>query len=105
MQRIDSDQLEAQFTCRQAGELQPFTNDLQSQPPARQRARTGVGDLALTDIAVDIADRYFQRGGSASPSAAADADAVFPDLLDFHMRKVGRDVGLDVSGWVVHLVE
>ena len=36
VQGIDADQLEAQFACRNAGQLQPLAHDFQRQPSARQ---------------------------------------------------------------------
>ena len=64
MQRIDADQFEAQFAGRNAGEFQPLADDFQRQPPARQCAGTGIGNLPLADKTVDIADRDLQRAGA-----------------------------------------
>src|ERR1700733_8972 len=60
VQRVDADQFEPPFAGGHAGQLQPLPDDLQRKPSTRQGTGTGVGNLALADIAVDIADRDLQ---------------------------------------------
>src|SRR5260370_1240293 len=105
MQRVDADQVEPQFACGNAREFQPFPNDFERQPSARQRARAGIGNLALADIAVDIADRNLQRSGALGAASAADAYAIPSDFLDSYLRKIRRYVGLEIPCGIVHLVE
>ena len=105
MQGIDADQFEAQFARCDTGQLQPFADDLQRQSSARERAGAGIGDLPLADIAVDIADRDFQRIGAFRTAPAADAHAIGCDFLDPHLREIRNHVGLEISGGIVHLVE
>ena len=105
MQGIDADQVEPQFTCRDAGQLQPLAHDLERQLSARQRAGTGIGNLSLADKTVEIADRDFQRAGSLAAAAAADVHAIRPDLLDSDLRKIRDHVGLEILRRIVHLVE
>ena len=64
VQGIDADQLEPQLAGGNAGELQPLANDFERQPPARQGAGTGIGNLPLADETVDIADRDLERPGA-----------------------------------------
>src|SRR5882724_12361260 len=80
-------------------------NDLERQPPARQRAGPRIGNLTLADIAVEIADRDLQRFGASGAAPAADADAIGCDLLDLYLRKIRCYVGLKILFGVVHLVE
>src|SRR5258708_19523259 len=64
-----------------------------------------MGNLALADLAVDIADRNLQRTGSLGSASAADAYAIPRDFLNPYLRKIRRYVGLEISGGIVHLVE
>src|SRR6202043_3461766 len=66
---------------------------------------TGIGNLALADVAIDVADRNLQRAGAFGAASAADAYAIGSDLLDPHLRKIRDHVGLDISRGIVHLVE
>ena len=54
----------AQFAGGNARQFQPLAHDVERQSAARERTRTGIGDLALADEAVDIADRDLQRVGA-----------------------------------------
>ena len=76
VQGIDADQFEARFARGDIGQLQPLADNLQRQPSPRQCAGAGIGDLALADVAVDVADRDLQRVGSLRAAAAADPDAI-----------------------------
>src|SRR5450759_1728022 len=105
VQRVDADQLEPPVAGGDAGEFQPLANDFQRQPPPRQCAGAGIGNLALADIAVDVANRDLQRAGTFCSPSAADPHAVRRDLLDLHLRKIRDHVGLDILRGIVHLVE
>src|ERR1700722_7409204 len=105
MQCVDADEREPPFAGGHAAQLQPLPDDLQREPSACQGTGTGVGNLALTDIAVDIADRDLQRVGAPGPAPATDALAVSGYLLDPDLRKIRDHVGLDILAGIVHFIE
>ncbi len=102
VQGIDADQVEAQFAGGDAGELQPLAHDVERQPSPRQRAGPGIGDLALADKAVDIADRNFQRVRCAvvpRPPLTRTRSGAISSTVD--LREVGNHVGLEILRGVV----
>src|SRR6478736_3882563 len=105
VQGIDADKFETQFACGNTRQLQPFADNLQRQPSAPQRARAGIGDLPLADIAVDIADRDLQRIGTLVAAPATYPHAIRSNLLDGHFRKIRYHVRLEILSGVVQLVE
>ena len=60
---IDADQFEARLAGSNADEPQPLAHDLERQPSARERARSGVGNLPFADATVDITNGHLQRVG------------------------------------------
>src|SRR5262249_20846945 len=105
VQGIDADQIEAQFACSDAGQPQALADDVERQPAARQRAGTGIGDLASTDETVDKPARAFQRIAPLPAAPAADAHAILRDFRDLYFRKIRNDIRLEILPGVVHLVE
>src|ERR1700759_3673835 len=105
VQRVDADALKPPFAGSHAGQLQPLPHDLQCEPSAREGPGTGVGNLALADIAVDIADRDLQRAGAFGSAPATDTHAISSDLLDPDLRKIRDHVGLDILPGIVDLIE
>ena len=90
---------------------------LQGRPVSRSRSATmsrpaglcerpwpGIGDLALADEAVDIAERDLEAAAARLP-AAGDAHPVRAYAGHAHLREIGHHVGLEVACGIVDLVE
>ena len=97
----DADQVDAQRPER----LQALAQHVGGQPGARFGACAGVGDLALGEPAAFEADVDLQRAGAGVAAHAFEPHAVGSDLVHLRRADVGHDVGRQVGGRVVHLVE
>src|SRR5271154_2420155 len=60
VQRVNPDEAESRLSRVHAGECQTFADDVERQSCAGGGVRTGIGDLAFADIAVDLADRRLE---------------------------------------------
>ena len=66
---------------------------------------SGVRDLALGQPAAFVADGGLEGRRAGMAAHAADLDPVGPVLVEFGLADVGRHVGREIGGRVVHFVE
>ena len=105
MERIDADQVEARLGGGDAREGEALSHDLQRQPSPRQRAGSGVGDLAFAHIGVDVADRDLEAAGLGCAPGAFDPHPIWAGLAHRDLGEVRDHIGLVVAGGVMDLVE
>ena len=84
VQARHADQVDAEIVIGKAAHLQPLADDLAAEPGACDGVGSGIGDLALADPAVEIADRDLVGVGARLGSHALDADPVLAGLVKGH---------------------
>jgi hypothetical protein len=82
------------------GIVQALANDFKCEPRAIYRARTSIGYLTLTDVAVAVSQGYLQVFWPRPPTTARDSDSVWPSLCKPNSREVCCHIWLQVGRWV-----
>ena len=92
-------------SASQLDDLEAFLEDALGELRAAQRARAGIEEHVLADEAFGAADRHLERRRARLAADVRHPHPVGADLLEPRRGEVDHDVGRDVVGRVVHLVE
>ena len=105
MQGVDADEIAPKLTAVHSDPLQTLFDDVCRETGALERARAGVGNLALTDIPIAVADRHFQCGRPRPAGRAVDRHAIRSNLRHAHAAEIRDRVRRFVRGRIVNLVQ
>ncbi len=105
MQAVDADEIEAELALIALDLAHPRRQHLAGERCPALGTGAGIGDPGLGEEAAVEAHRDLEQLGPRTTGGARHSDAILLELGDRDGGEVGRDVGRQVAGGIVDLVE